>query len=382
MRGFIVVTDRSLITDEKLAERIAALDTLGAVRDAAASGMRLYLVGGVVRDLLLGAEVPGDLDVAVDGEVEELVVRLGAPGTVHERFGTASVDVAGMRVDLARTRAETYVRPGALPDVAPAGIEDDLSRRDFSVSAIAVSLDDAPAVIDPHSGRADLEAGLIRILHASSFRDDPTRALRAARYCARLSFEPAEDTLDPLRQADLTTVSGDRIRAELERIAEEPAASGAFALLADWGLADIDEAAPGRIDAVLAVLGERGWEEVAGRTDVVLAAALPDPAVEAGALRLAAAHPESPSAAVRLARGRSGVELVVARAAGAGWLDQLIREWRHVKLEISGGDLLAAGVEEGPAIGAGLEAARAAKLDGAASGREQELAAALRAVST
>jgi Asp-tRNA(Asn)/Glu-tRNA(Gln) amidotransferase A subunit family amidase len=100
-------------------------------------------------------------------------------------------------------RSETYPRPGALPEVRPAGIDEDLARRDFTVSALAVPLADPGALIDHHGGVDDLRAGLLRVLHDRSFVDDPTRALRAARYAARLGFAVEAMTLAQLVEADL-----------------------------------------------------------------------------------------------------------------------------------------------------------------------------------
>ena len=369
------------MSEEQLRGRIYALEAVRLLREAS-DGERLYLVGGAVRDLFLGLAPPGDLDVAVDGNVEAVAGRLGVPGTTHERFGTASVELGPTRIDLARTRTETYSRPGALPDVAPAGIEQDLARRDFTVNAIAVPLDGSRAIIDPHSGTVDLADELIRVLHRDSFRDDPTRALRAARYCARLGFQLEEETRKLLTEADLMTISAERRHAELLRLAEEPAAAVGFALLADWALASVDAGAPQRVQASLDVLAGGDWAGVAERAQVVLAAAMPDPALEAGILRLASARPALPSEAIGLTRGRSGVELVLARAAGGAWLDRWVHEWSKVRLEISGDDLIAAGIAQGPAIGRALHAALVAKLDGDAAGRDQELSVALRAAAS
>ena len=120
-----------------------------------------WVVGGFVRDVLAGSGAPADIDIAVDGDVDGLVERLGAEAPVavdarHARFGTATLGVDGLNVDLARTRAETYAHPGALPDVEPAGIEADLARRDFSVNAMAMSLDGEGELLDPFDGRGDL----------------------------------------------------------------------------------------------------------------------------------------------------------------------------------------------------------------------------------
>lgn len=339
----------------------------------------VYLVGGAVRDLLLGRG-RADLDLVVVGDPAGLAAALGAETLrEHERFATAKVALDGHHLDLAAARTETYERPGALPTVAPAdSIEADLDRRDFTLNAMAVPLAGEPRLIDPHGGRADLEAGLLRVLHPGSFADDPTRALRAARYASRFGFALEAGTEALLRAADLGTVSAERRRAELLRLAAEPTGPTGFALLAGWGLAELRPGGAELAARVGELLGTDLWRGEAERAVAVLAAACGPVGREA---ELAAARPQRPSQGVALARGATGTELVLARALGADWLDPYLAEWRGVALEIDGADLLAAGLERGPALGRGLAAALAAKLDGEVSGREQELACALAAAA-
>ena len=157
----------------------------------------IFVVGGIVRDLLLDSRLDElgslDLDFAIDGDPAELHSALSESAsrqvTVHDRFGTASVTLEdGTNVDLARTRSERYPSPAALPIVSPAPIDVDLQRRDFSINAAAFALtgDRAGTLIDPHGAISDLKRGWIRTLHPESFRDDPTRLIRAARYTARV----------------------------------------------------------------------------------------------------------------------------------------------------------------------------------------------------
>ncbi len=283
----------------------------------------------------------------------------------------------GTRSTSPRARSETYARPGALPDVEPAAdIETDLARRDFTINAIALPLRGEPEPIDPYGGRADLEAGLLRVLHERSFVDDPTRAIRAARYAARFGFEPEPRTAELLREADLGTVSADRQRAELLRLAGEDEAARGFELLEEWGVIELRHGGVGLASRAVELLDSPPWRDTAPRDRVVLAAVLGPRHSED---ELAAARPETPSAAVELARGVDPVELVLARALGAEWLDRWLEEWREVRLEIGGEDLLAAGVPQGPAIGRGLDEALRRKLDGELAGRDEELAAALEA---
>jgi tRNA nucleotidyltransferase (CCA-adding enzyme) len=344
---------------------------------AAAGGERVFLVGGAVRDLLLGRG-RADIDVAVVGDPSELAAALGAETlAAHERFATAKVRLDGHEIDVAAARTENYERPGALPAVAPAAtIEDDLGRRDFSLNAMAIPLAEPGRLIDPHGGRADLGAGRLRVLHEASFVDDPTRALRAARYAARFGFALEAETERLLRVTDLGTVSAERRRAELLRLAAEASAPAGFALLAEWGLLELREGGAELAVAASDVLAEPRWRGEVDRAEAILAAACGPPGAE---VELAAAAPERPSQAVGLARGHTIAELALARALGAAWIDRYVDEWRGVALEIDGDDLLAAGALRGPALGRGLATALAAKLDGEVSGREQELACALAA---
>ena len=357
-----------------LAGAIGPAPLPATLRDAAErAGAGLYIVGGAVRDALLGRELT-NVDLVVDGDHEPVVEALGGEATVHDRFATATVRLGGRDIDVARARSETYPQPGALPVVEPAALAEDLSRRDFTINAMAVGFDAPNEVIDPLGGLEDLHAGLLRVLHDDSFTDDPTRALRAARYAARLGFEVEPHTLALLRATDLGTVSRDRVAAELGKLAAEPNARAGFELLAGWGLLELPPGAGELIDAIDAVLGQPQWADVAARPAAILAAVR---GVPGAAHELADAHPGSASAAVALARGRPGVELVLGRALGAKWLDDYVGRWRDVALEISGEDLIAAGVAEGPAVGRGLAAALRAKLDGEAADREAELRIAL-----
>ena len=315
-------------------------------------------------------------DLVVEGDAAGLAERLGASSVSHERFATAKVTLDGHEVDIAAARAESYPHPGALPVVVPAAeLEADLGRRDFTINAMAIPLDGGARLIDPHGGQADLEAGLLRVLHARSFEDDPTRALRGARYAARFGFGLEPGTAELLRAADLSTVSVERREAELRLIAAEPQAPQALALLAEWGLVEPRERGIELAACVAELLVAKPWHGVAPREEALLRAAL-GPAGEEEAL--AEAQPARPSEAVALTRSRDPVELALARVLGAEWLDRYLSEWRDVRLEIDGEDLIAAGVAQGPAVGRGLDEALRRKLDGEVSGREEELAVALR----
>lgn len=369
---------------EGLATRIAALPGAEHVRSAATeAGIDAYLVGGSVRDALLG-RARADLDVVVAGDHLAVAAGLGGEVRVHDRFKTATVSLAdGGVVDVAMARTESYERPGVLPQVRPAGLEDDLARRDFTVNAMAVPLSGRQfELIDPHGGVFDLAGRTLRVLHGRSFVDDPTRALRAVRYTTRYELALERRTDELLRAAELRTVSAERVEAELRKLATEPDPVLGLSVLIEWGLGRADPKLAGR---ALRVLARELWRGIAEPAEVLLEAGR----VRAGRFRAGEAHrrarelatvqPLHPSEGVGAARGRRGVELVIARALGATWLDDYVREWRHVRLAISGHDLLEAGVPQGPPIGRGLAAALRAKLDGDAEGPEAELETALRA---
>ena len=226
--------------------------------------MPLYLVGGSVRDMLLATPVK-DLDLVVEGEAAVLAseVANGLRGNVlaHPRFGTATVNLQGQRFDFATTRQETYARPGALPKVSSSTILEDLRRRDFSINALAIPLvgPDAGRLLDPPGHRQDVSLGLIRVLHNGSFRDDPTRILRAIRYEQRLNFKLEPDTAgllaEALEEGLLSSVSGARIRRELELMFQEPSPNHALSRCGELGV----------LRAIHPGLGDGSWvKELAG----------------------------------------------------------------------------------------------------------------------
>jgi len=213
--------------EERLPTEVAGfMQALGAI--AAYQGRHLYLVGGVVRDLLLGRATT-DLDLVVEGDAVSLAQQAAnitqGKLTVHRRFGTASLRWDEWSIDFAGARSETYDRPGALPRVRPGSLADDLFRRDFTINAMAVRLNPGSYgdLIDAYHGREDLERKLVRVLHEQSFTDDATRIWRTLRYEQRLDFRLEEDTQRLLARdvAMLDTISGDRMRQELALVLRE-----------------------------------------------------------------------------------------------------------------------------------------------------------------
>jgi tRNA nucleotidyltransferase (CCA-adding enzyme) len=396
-----------------LRERVRRLPGMDRLLPALDGLPPTYLVGGAVRDLLRGADAV-DLDIAVEGDARSvaraLADRLGGAAREHERFGTATVLAGDLGFDLATTRRESYDHPGALPRVERASLDEDLRRRDFAINAMAIGLagDDLGHLYDPCGGLADLGEGVVRVLHDGSFLDDPTRLLRAVRYEVRLGFRMDRSTEDMALSAAaggaLRTVSGARIRDELmdllgeaeapagvERMHElgldralhpaldadpELAASaslGAVAIGADRGLAALAalcSEAPNRLDGWLADLHLTSEER-----DAVARAARQAPRI-ARELRQREHRPSE----LRALLGREpllSLALALAMHAPSEPILRWVTELSSVRLEITGDDLLAAGVPEGPALGRALDETLDRKLDGLVSGREEELEAAL-----
>ncbi len=387
------------------------LALLNALRRlASVDAVPVYLVGGPVRDLLLGE--PGqDLDFAVEGDApalaRQLARELDGRAVIHSRFGTATFTAANMRVDLVTARREVYPKPGSLPQVFPGTIYDDLARRDFSVNAMALPLSGADQqLLAPAGGVDDLNREVIRILHPASFVDDPTRLLRAARYEQRLGFRLERDTESRLRiaiaQGCLNPVSGDRLRHELARMFAETqpgppllraAELGILpAIHPDWGQVDYLQRWAESSPEIIAETGLCGpCRELTWLAALVyplsagagegLISRLNMPKVWAAVVRdtislrqqeRVIADPALPPS--RLCDLLEGVSLA-AVAAVAGLTDSpavsrsLLRylvELRHLKPELRGDDLLAIGVPPGPAVGAALAQLRAARQDGRA----------------
>jgi tRNA nucleotidyltransferase (CCA-adding enzyme) len=402
----------NVLASQALLQRVRALPAAGPLLNRLGSAHGVSLVGGAVRDLLFGGE-PRDLDLVVEVDLAEILSRLPGPVELYDRFGTARVVLDGWRYDIARARGETYAHPGALPDVHPAGLLEDLQRRDFTVNAAAIRLGgpQAGALVAAAQAPEDLEARRLRVLHDRSFIDDPTRLLRLARYASRLGFaiEPHTHELatTAVSAGALQTVSGPRIGTELALLADEPDPVVALRALRTLGL-DQAIAAGWRVpddglgDRALSLLTD---EDAGDRATLALAAALfhvPRPELArllaslgfpaarrdlildcAGRARPLARSLAAATLPSEIARAVAGTTPEVVALAGALGPHDAAAQWivslRHVALEIGGDDLVAAGIAPGPAVGRGLRAALAARLDGLVSGREAELARALQA---
>ena len=405
-----------------LADALAAIDHLREVFDAVTSlGERaegIYLVGGTVRDILLGEE-SFDVDIAVEGDAigfaRALASALDGRFTPHEKFGTAVVQYGdGGRVDVVTTRTEFYDAPGALPSVERAGLREDLFRRDFTINAMAVSLkaDDFGRFVDPFGGRDDLAAERLRVLHNLSFIDDPTRIFRAIRYEARYGFRLEEHSSRLARGTIEMGLVGDlssaRLRDELIALLEDPGASGGIVRLGELG---VDRAIHPNLvgDAEGAELFERaralrdelGVEVPTWRIGIaVLARNLSSDQAYGwlerlnvrrrdfeqivGAIRVAPLIVErlgaeqldaSEIVALADAYAPDAPLLALAREDRVELRDYFTR-LRSVELEIGGQDLAALGLPESPRVGEVLAEIRRRKLNGELDGRESELVAA------
>jgi tRNA nucleotidyltransferase (CCA-adding enzyme) len=378
----------------------------------------VYLVGGTVRDILLG-EPNFDVDVAVEGDAIELARSLAdaLDGRVraHRKFGTAVVLYReDERVDVVTARTEFYDAPAALPSVEHATIREDLFRRDFTINAMAVSLkgEDFGSLVDPFGGRRDLEAKTIRILHNLSFIDDPTRIFRAIRYESRYGFRMDDHTQRLARGTIEMGLVGDlssaRLRDELVALLEEGDAGASILRLAELGAGAAIHPHLAADDQAVELLGRiRRLNEHYGTAVpswrlafAVLARRMPPDEVYAWLRRLkmqrrdlervAAAVTVGPRILERLRAGSAEPADVVAAADPYApdaplfamaleerpELDDYFRRLRNVQLEVSGSDLAELGLGESPEVGEILAELRRRKLNGQLDGRESELAAA------
>ena len=374
-------------------EARSVIDALAARPDSAAlldlTGPRIAVVGGFVRDVLRGA-TPREIDLVVEGDVLPVAEQLGGEIALHTPFLAVHVVCDSLSVELTQARREHYERPGALPTVAPATLEEDLPRRDFTVNALAVELGSG-TLLAPAGALDDLEQRRLRVFHEHSFIDDPTRVMRLARYRVRLGFEVETVTAGLAEAASLDTVSGARIAAELRLALAEPdplaaldglqrklplsldreLVSGALALRPADGdralivlAAVLREAPPAFLDTLELTVHEGTVIDAAQRADQLAA----ETARTGSASELRQVLRGLPTEAIAIV-GACGPHDAVRR-----WLAEL----RHVRLEIDGGDLIAAGVAEGPDLGARLERTLRRKLDGELrGGRDAELQSAL-----
>ncbi len=391
---------------------------LEAVAGASGPYGGVYLVGGTVRDILLG-EPNFDVDLVVEGDAISLAAalaeELGGRVRTHDTFGTAVVLYGeDERVDVVTARSESYSAPAVLPSVEPGSIDDDLHRRDFTINAMAVSLkgDESGRLVDPFDGRRDLEAGLIRVLHDRSFIDDPTRILRAIRYEDRYGFRMDDATAALARQCIATghvgDLSGARLREELIALLEEGDVSHAIPRLAELGAEKeihphvvADAESVHLFDRLRELSARYSLDVPAWRLGLeALARKLPPQEIapwldglkvrRRDADQISAAITEGPRIAEQLGRDSPTPADIVALAephapdaplfalavTNLPQLHEYFERLAGIKLDITGADLAKLGLGESPRVGEILADLRRRKLNGELAGRDAELAAA------
>lgn len=228
---------------------VPVADALSRVgRIAQKEGVRIYLVGGMVRDLYLGKRTC-DVDLVMEGDAiafaDMVLDRIGGNMVKHPSFGTATIELTnGLRLDFVTARKEIYQQPGALPKVKKGDMHSDAFRRDFTINALAMSLDPNSfgEVLDHTGGLADLESQCIRVLHENSFVDDPTRIFRAARYEQRYNFRINRQTLgwikDAIENGAFETISKQRYKQEIDKVFSEVDPAKVLLRLNQWGVFD------------------------------------------------------------------------------------------------------------------------------------------------
>lgn len=399
-----------------------AVQALGRCADE--DGLRAHVVGGFVRDMLLGRQNL-DVDIVVEGDglafAQRVAERMGGRVRVHRRFGTAVLVLSkSLHVDITSARTEYYTRPGALPTVERSSLRQDLFRRDFSVNAMAACINPEcfGVIADPFGGLHDLKRGVIRTLHSLSFVEDPTRVMRAARFERRYGFtiDPSSEAL--LRQAVdmqmLDEVSGARLREEILDIIDEDQVAPIMRRLDELGVLESllpDGARAGRVLDELS-LTEAAYQALADAFDrvprrriallVPFAATVSRPAAEhwtrwlrfgreyGTPITTTAERRETVLARLRDRRGMRDSRLhallaglpaesliylwATSDGTGRERIEHFIRVVSRVEAAVNGEDLVALGLTPGPGFSAILGEALADRLDGRAVGRDAELA--------
>jgi tRNA nucleotidyltransferase (CCA-adding enzyme) len=397
-----------LLENSLPAKKLALVKSAGQI--ARDEGVSLYLVGGAVRDLLLGRPTE-DLDLVVEGDAEILACimakRLSGQVVSRSQFSTAKIKVDGVSLDMITARSEHYSRPGVLPQIAYGNMEEDLARRDFSVNAMAfpLHLGGSAQLLDPFDGESDLERGLIRVLHDKSFVDDATRIMRAVRYEQRLGFRMEDDTETKLLRdvTMLDTISGHRLCREFHLwLAEEHCVEtlvradrlGIMAAIAP-SLAGLSQL----VESVLLGAERRSVDEQVILGILTYPLDSSDGAKIIGRLHMSprwatvvrdtiALRSELPRLSdARLSPSYLYETLVTSTTAAvqacamastsedaSSNLKLFLDKLRHIKPSLGGKDLIELGVPQGRAIGDMLVKLRSAKLEGTITSRAEEVA--------
>ncbi|MFZ1042208.1 MAG: CCA tRNA nucleotidyltransferase [Anaerolineales bacterium] len=384
------------------------LDLIHRVADEASGlGFSIYIVGGFVRDLILGHSTL-DFDLVVEGDAiklaDSLASKYGGKTTVHQKFRTAKWFVNKHSfVDLISARSEIYEFSAALPTVKMGTISDDLHRRDFTINTLAIRLDGNHfgELHDKLGGLHDLQHGLVRVLHPRSFADDPTRMFRAVRYEKRYDFNIAQETsaLIPEARQLIEKLTAQRIRHELDLILDETNAASMLARLDKLGLLKpihpslrCDKALQTRFESATDFplgFSSSGLSNIRDLRWLLWLMTLPNKEITSLNKRL---HFTTPLLKSLLASSKLWADLTafssfkpsqcverlgkfplqavyaVLRAAPRGKskqaLEKYLMEWRHIQPRTTGNDLKRLGLEPGPKYQTILQKLRNAWLDG------------------
>jgi tRNA nucleotidyltransferase (CCA-adding enzyme) len=403
-------------------------------RVAQRTGSAVYLVGGPLRDILLGRAVT-DIDIAVEGDPNRfgkaLSRELGGEFKSFEQFGTGTVILRGSvvrgfrgsggRIDVARTRTETYACSGALPLVRAADIRADLSRRDFTINAMAwavVTNDEcrmtkcapksvnrqssivnrnSPRLLDPFHGLDDLRRGLIRVLHEKSFDDDPTRIIRAVRFAVRFGFRIERGTRALLQRAirekRLKALSGKRLMTELALVMQEKHPRkvlgalnrmGVFVSLSGARLSSDCQKDVARLPEphlrllyLISCLGARNWGLAVSEWPLTREQqAVRQSLIAYLGIRSRLMRARVPSRVYSLLAGHSRDALRIKAALEpkviANKITAFLNRYSLVKPALSGQDLQRMGIRPGPVYTTLLDRLRAARLDGEVKTKQDE----------
>ncbi len=384
-------------------------------------GLRAYIVGGVVRDMILGRKNL-DIDIVTEGPAipfaRSVAEATRAKITVYAQFGTATLQWPfGLRLDFVAARQESYPHPGALPRVRPGTLKDDLFRRDFTINAMAVCLnrDRWGRLVDEFGGLPDLREKKIRVLHERSFIDDPTRILRAVRFEQRLRFHIEPRTLGLLKQAlrdkrGVDNVKPARYFTEFKKMLAEERPHRHLARLKVLGALPVMDAA---LETDFRLLRQiqprlsRTPEDIAGNRWLIHLMAVTETMRGAklqAFLRKFPFRKEETESILQAARSknilrklaapelsRSGVygilkplhhdvvmyvRLRAPRRKAGRRIDRYLRYDAGTRSDINGEDLKRLGVGPGKKIGTILQKVLLMKIDGRARDRKQQLAAA------
>lgn len=399
------------------------LEECGTVAESI--GCKIYLVGGMVRDLLLHRDNM-DLDLVAEGDgirfAHEFRKTHPCEIATHDRFGTARLMFPdGLKVDIASARTESYHAPAVLPSVKGGILRQDLYRRDFTINTLAIDLGvrEFGKLIDYFGGWTDLHHGVVRVLHSLSFIDDPTRTLRAVRFATRFNFRISKDTHRLLQSAVeirvLDRLTGKRLWNELRNILEEEHPIPAMRLMQQYGLfqfihprveldaflldllyqvqsvlswfqLDFHNERPAQWLLYLMALVEKLDKEerlevakkfqLTGEAQEILCTFKSDSKDIFSRLR----EPHQKPSSLYFALVEYPIEVLLYSLARLSeepirrQISHFLRDLRFAKLAINGDDLLKLGVPQGPKIREGLDRVMAAVLDGLAPTRDAQLA--------